>query len=177
MGYVRLEIAFAAREGHLEVGTGRMLCDCTGQLCMVIAAMKHLLVCGLCEYTCRECICSQRGWERRKQLQAVVLGKPCSMKAEKGHSHCAFPIIMVYFQFHANQHQLFLEDVKQKCTQLHVAEVVEGYCPFPLELWEIFVSMVTLIQTMIMNRQYSSETTMFIVQCCAESLQHCLRPQ
>jgi len=28
MGYVRLEIAFAAREGHSEVGTGRMLCDC-----------------------------------------------------------------------------------------------------------------------------------------------------
>jgi len=57
---------------------------------MDIVAVKHLFVYGLCK--CRECICSQRGWERRKQLQAVVLGKPHSMEDEKGHSHCAFPI-------------------------------------------------------------------------------------
>ena len=140
---------------------------------MVIAAMKHSLVYGLCE--CRECIWSQRGWERRKQLQAVVLGKPCSMEAEKGHSHCAFPIWSISNSLQINT-SYFLRMFSWKCTQLEVAEVVEGYCPFPLELRKILVSMVTLIQMMIMNRWYSSETAMFIVQGCAESLAHCLRP-
>jgi len=51
---------FAAREGHSEAGTRRMLCDWTGKLCIAIAAVKHLLVYGLCE--CRE-----------KPFQAVCL--------------------------------------------------------------------------------------------------------